>query len=120
MEIKNLKFRLNQLMGDTKFILLEVKEKTVWADGKPTDAKISVATVTTAQSMFEKIDVKLASPPTFAITSETLRERVETLNFVYVTFVNDEATLYRDYATNKNKISARADSILLADVDIEL
>lgn len=109
-DITKLKLKLNQTLGAEKFILLAQTEKTVYDDGKPTEKKQVVATVTTPESLFEKIDVKLDGAGA-SITNDELKDRVENLDFVYVTFEDDEVKIYKDFSTNSNKISAKAKSI---------
>ena len=109
-DITKLKLKLNQTLGAEKFILLAQTEKTVYDDGKPTEKKQVVATITTPESLFEKIDVKLDGAGA-SITNDELKDRVENLDFVYVTFEDDEVKIYKDFSTNSNKISAKAKSI---------
>lgn len=109
-DITKLKLKLNQILEAEKFILLALTEKTIFEDGKPTDKKQMVATVTTAESLFEKVDVKLDGVDV-SITNDELKDKVKNLEFVFVTFEDDDIKIYKDFSTNSNKISARAKSI---------
>ncbi len=111
-DITKLKLKLNQILEAEKFILLALTEKTIFEDGKPTDKKQMVATVTTAESLFEKVDVKLDGVEV-SITNDELKDRVKNLEFVFVTFEDDDIKIYKDFSTNSNKISAKAKSMKL-------
>ena len=111
-DITKLKLKLNQILETEKFILLALTEKTIFEDGKPTDKKQMVATVTTAESLFEKVDVKLDGVDV-SITNDELKDKVKNLEFVFVTFEDDDIKIYKDFSTNSNKISAKAKSMKL-------
>ena len=110
-DLGKIKLTISQVLDAKKFILLAQTEKTIFEEGKPTDKKHIVATVTTAESLFEKVDVKLDGAG-LPITNDVLKERTKNLDFVYVLFENDEVKIYKDFSTNTNKISAKAKSIL--------
>lgn len=119
-DLGKIKLAISQVLGAEKFILLSQTEKTIFEDGKPTDKKQIVATVTTAESLFEKVDVKLDGAG-LPITNEVLKERTQNLDFIYTVFECDELRIYKDFATNTNKISAKAKSIqLYNDAEIDL
>ena len=109
-DLGKIKLTLSQILEAEKFILLAQTEKTVYDEGKPTDKKIVVATICSAESLFEKVDVKLDGAG-LSITNDVLKERTKNLDFVYVLFDNDEVKIYKDFSTNSNKISAKAKSI---------
>lgn len=120
--VKNLNFTVAQLLGKNYQILVSQSEKPVFKDGKPTDEKYWVAEVTTAESGFEKISVKLEGKG-IDITNEALATRNSTFDFVFVKFVDDTAKIYTDFKTGEQKISAKANGIELynnTDDDIEL
>lgn len=119
--VKNIKLTVAQLLGKNYQILVSQSEKPVFKDGKPTDEKYWVAEVTTAESGFEKISVKLDGKG-IDITNEALATRNSNFDFVFVTFVDDTAKIYTDFKTGEQKISAKAKAITLFtnDDDIEL
>ena len=120
--VKNLNFTVAQLLGNNYQILVSQSEKPVFKDGKPTDEKYWVAEVTTAESGFEKISVKLEGKG-IDITNEALATRNSAFDFVFVKFINDSAKIYTDFKTGEQKISAKAKAIELynnTDDDIEL
>lgn len=120
--VKNLNFTVAQLLGNNYQILVWQSEKPVFKDGKPTDEKYWVAEVTTAESGFEKISVKLEGKG-IDITNETLITRNSAFDFVFVKFINDSAKIYTDFKTGEQKICAKANGIELynnTDDDIEL
>lgn len=120
--VKNIKLTVAQLLGNNYQILVSQSEKPVFKDGKPTDEKYWVAEVTTAESGFEKISVKLEGKG-IDITNEALATRNSAFDFVFVKFVDDTAKIYTDFKTNEQKISAKANGIELynnTDDDIEL
>lgn len=114
-DVTKLKLTLGQILGSDKFILLALNERTLFEDKKPTDKKIMVATVTAAESLFEKVDVKVDSVIGLSITNEMLAERVKNLDFVYVNFSSDEVKVYRDYSSGQNRVTAKAKEMTLAD-----
>ncbi|MBP3448218.1 MAG: hypothetical protein J6K51_04265 [Clostridia bacterium] len=119
-DLGKIKLTISQVLDAEKFILLAQTEKTVYDDGKPTDKKQIVATVTTAESLFEKVDVKLDGVA-LPITDEVLKERIEKFDFVYVSFEADEVRFYRDFTSGQNKVTAKAKSIqLYNDAEIDL
>ena len=92
----------------------------MFEDGKPTERKQVVVTVTTVESLFEKVDVKLDGVA-LSITDEELKERIEKFDFVYVSFCDDEVKFYRDYSSGQNRVTAKAKSIhLYNDAEIDL
>lgn len=109
-DLGKIKLTISQVLDAEKFILLAQTEKTIFSEGKPTDKKQIAATVTTAESLFEKLDVKLDGAG-LPITNDVLKERTKNLDFVYVSFDDDEVKIYKDFSTNTNKISAKAKSI---------
>lgn len=120
--VKNITFSIAQLLEAEKFILVSQSEKAVFKDGKPTDEKYTVAEVTTAESGFEKISVKLEGKG-IDITNEALATRNSNFDFVFVAFVDDTAKIYTDFKTGEQKVSAKAKAIVLCnsnDDDIEL
>lgn len=121
-KVNNLTFTVSQLLRNNHLILVSQSEKPVFKDGKPTDEKYWVAEVTTAESGFEKISVKLEGKG-IDITNEALATRNSAFDFVFVKFVDDTAKIYTDFKTNEQKISAKANGIELynnTDDDIEL
>ena len=120
--VKNLNFTVAQLLGNNYQILVSQSEKPVFKDGKPTDEKYWVAEVTTAESGFEKISVKLEGKG-IDITNEALATRNSKFDFVFVQFIDDSAKIYTDFKTGEQKVSAKANGIELynnTDDDIEL
>lgn len=119
--VKNIKLTVAQLLGNNYQILVSQSEKPVFKDGKPTDEKYWVAEVTTAESGFEKISVKLEGKG-IDISNEALATRNSAFDFVFVKFVDDTAKIYTDFKTAEQKISAKAKAITLFtnDDDIEL
>lgn len=67
----------------------------------------TVAEVTTAESGFEKISVKLEGKG-IDITNEALATRNSNFDFVFVAFVDDTAKIYTDFKTGEQKIAAKA------------
>lgn len=120
-DVTKLKLTLGQILGSEKFILLAINDRVVFRDKKPTDEKQAVATVTTAESLFEKVDVKLDSVIGLSVTNEVLAERVKNFDFVYVNFSGDEVKVYRDYSSGQNRVTAKAKEMTLAeDSNIDL
>lgn len=120
--VKNLKLTIEQLLGKGCFILVSQSEKPVFKDGKPTEEKYWTAEVTTADSGFEKITVKLEGKG-LDISNEDLAIRNSKFDFVFVQFVEDSAKIYTDFKTGEQKVSAKAKAIVLYnsnDDDIEL
>lgn len=115
-----IKLTLEQALGSNKIILLSQTEKAIYEDGKPTERKQVVVTVTTVESLFEKVDVKLDGVA-LPITDDVLKERIEKFDFVYVSFEDDEIRFYRDFSSGQNKVTAKAKSIqLYNDAEIDL
>ena len=114
-DVSKLKLTLAQVLGSEKLILLALNERTLFEDRKPTDKKIMVATVTAAESLFEKVDVKVDSVIGLSITNEMIAERVKNLDFVYVNFSSDEVKVYRDYSSGQDRVTAKAKEMTLAD-----
>lgn len=120
--VKNLNFTVSQLLRNNYQILVSQSEKPVFKDGKPTDEKYWVAEVTTAESGFEKILVKLEGKG-IDITNEDLAVRNSKFDFVFVQFVADSAKIYTDFKTGEQRVSAKAKAIVLCnanDDEIEL
>ena len=116
--VKNIKFKVAQLLRAERFILVCQTEKYVFKDGKPTGDKYHVATVTTAESCFEKIDDKLEGKG-IDISNEALQTRNCNFDFVWVTFEGDEVKIYTDFKSGEQKVSAKAESIhLWVDEDV--
>ena len=119
-DLGKIKLTISQVLDAKKFVLLAQTEKTVYEDGKPTDKKQIVATVTTPESLFEKIDVKLDGAG-LPLTNDVLKERTKNLDFVYVVFSGDSVKLYKDFNSGETRATARASSVSLADdIGIEL
>lgn len=120
--VKNLNFKVSQLLRNNHLILVSQSEKPVFKDGKPTDEKYWTAEVTTADSGFEKITVKLEGKG-LDISNEDLAIRNSKFDFVFVQFIEDSAKIYTDFKTGEQKVSAKAKAIVLCngnDEDIEL
>lgn len=120
--VKNINFTLAQLLGNDKFILVSQAEKILFKNNVPTDERYSVAEVTTAESGFEKIAVKLEGKG-LDVSNETLTSRNCNFDFLFVRFVGDSARFYPDFKTGEQKITAKAKAIELLSAtedDIEL
>ena len=121
-DVTKLKLTLGQILGSENFILLALNERTLFEDRKPTDKKIMVATVTTAESLFERVDVKVDNIIGLSVTNEVLAERVKNLDFIFVSFSGDEVKVYRDYSSGQNRVTAKAKEMTLAEelnIDLE-
>lgn len=121
-KVNNLNFTVSQLLRNNHLILVSQSEKPVFKDGKPTEEKYWTAEVTTADSGFEKISVKLEGKG-LDISNEDLAIRNSKFDFVFVQFIDDSAKIYTDFKTGEQKISAKAKAIELynnTDDDIEL
>jgi len=114
-DVSKLKLKLSQVLSSDKFILLSQATKPVFENNKPTERNQIVATVTTVESLFEKVNVRLESSAGIEISNEVLAERVKNLDFVYVSFDQDEVKVYRDYSSGQNRVTAKAKSMELAD-----
>ncbi len=121
MNLSNLKLNLANVLSSDKFILVEQTEKTRFdKDGKPTSDTYVVADVTSIESGFEKISVRLEGSG-LNLTNNEILESNTNLAFVYVDFVDDEVKLYTDFKTGEHKITAKAKSIrLIPNDEIEL
>lgn len=117
-ELRSMNFSISQLLESDKFILIEQVEKRKYADGKPTDELYTVAVVTTPQSGFEKISVKLDCKP-LPISNNEIKEKNSNLDFVWVKFSGDKAKFYTDFKSGTQKVSARAETINFCD-DLEV
>lgn len=113
-KVNNLIFTVSQLLRNNHLILVSQSEKPVFKDGKPTEEKYWTAEVTTADSGFEKITVKLEGKG-LDISNEDLTVRNSKFNFVFVEFVEDSAKIYTDFKTGEQKVSARAKAIVLCN-----
>lgn len=118
MSINSIAFTISQLLQNNQFILVEQLQKRKYVDGKPTDDTYTVAVVTTPQSGFEKIAVKLDCEP-LPISNDEIKSRNSGLNFVWVTFTGDSAKFYNDFKTGTQKVSAHAKSISLYHDDLD-
>lgn len=119
-ELRTMIFFLSQLLESDKFILVEQLNKRKYIDGKATDETYAVAVVTSPQSGFEKISVKLNCDP-LPISNDELKMRNSALNFVWVNFTGDQAKFYTDFKSGAQKVSARAESISFCDdLDMEI
>lgn len=121
-KVNNLTFTVSQLLRNNHLILVSQSEKPVFKDGKPTEEKYWTTEVTTADSGFEKITVKLEGKG-LDVTNEDLAIRNSKFDFVFVRFIDDSAKIYTDFKTGEQRVSAKAKAIVLCnsnDDDIEL
>ena len=111
--VQNIKFPISIILKTNHPILIEQAEKTLYENGQPTDKKYISAVVTSIESGFEKIAVKLDGPG-INISNEEIAAANLAHNFVYVGFTGDEAKLYTDRA-GETRISAKASTIFRLD-----
>lgn len=112
MAIRNLKVTLTVLLNSHKFMLVEQHEKVRYENGKATDKTYICATITTPESGFERVDVKLDGEG-LKISNDELLARNNALTPVWVQFDGDECKLYQ--MNGETRVSAKAKSIRLAD-----
>ena len=100
-----------------RFILVEMGERSEYdSDGNPTDKRVPVVTVTSAESGYSKVMVKLAAKPAFFYENDAITAKNVVGDHIYVTFKGDKCKPWRDKAGTL-RISARADSVELASSD---
>lgn len=120
-DITKLEFTISQMLKADRFILLKISEKTVYENGKATERKNPTLTITSVESLFEKIEVRLEKC-NIDISNDALEKRTKDLNFVYVVFSGDSVKLYKDFNSGETRATARASSVSLADdigIDLE-
>ena len=119
-DITKLEFTISQMLKADRFILLKISEKTVYENGKATERKNPTLTITSVESLFEKIEVRLEKC-NIDISNDALEKRTKDLNFVYVVFSGDSVKLYKDFNSGETRATARATSVsLVDDISIDL
>ena len=114
MDINQILLTIIVILNTFDIILVEQVEKVLYENGVPTDKKYLAAIVTSIESKFEKITVKLEGEGV-PLTNEEIAARNAAHDFVYVGFTGDECKLYRDRSSGETKVSAKAKSIFLKE-----
>ena len=112
MDIKNLTLNVENALGTRTPILLSVDDRAVYENGEKTNKTYTAVTVTSVESNFEKVAVKVASCA-ISLSNEAIAERTCALDFVRVSFTNDKVKLYN--ISGETKITASADRVCLAE-----
>lgn len=114
MQIAKIILLIAQLLGTSSPILVALDEKAVYRDGKPTEEKYTAVTVTSAESGFEKLTVKLATRPPFTFTNDEITAKNIAGDYIRVTFDGDSCRMWTDKAGNV-QISATAKSVRIVN-----
>lgn len=114
MQIAKIILSILQLLGTATPILVSVDEKNIYKDNVRTEGTYTAVTVTSAESGFEKLTVKLATRPTFSFSNEDLTAWNVAGNYIRVAFEGDSCRLWTDRAGN-TQVSASAKSVRIVD-----
>lgn len=113
-DTSKIRLTAEQVFETNEPVLVELQQKAVYEDGKPTDKTQAVAILTSAENNFEKVSVKI-DEDFDVLDNETIHSMNIEGNFVRVKIEGFEGKLYRDFTTKETKITARAKRIVIAD-----
>lgn len=111
-----IKLKLEQISPKSFLVLHRVSKWQEWEDKKPVK-ELGFQYGCLAPSG-ERITVKVAGKAT--LTQEEIDKRIEDSGLVLASFENFSGSLYTDYKSGEQKVSATADSIKLIEIELPL
>lgn len=111
-----IKLNLEHISPKTLLVLYRIQKWQEWQDKKPVKELGTQYGCLTPSG--ERVTVKVAGKAT--LTQEELNKRIEDSGLALARFENFSGSLYTDFKTGEQKISAEADSIKLIEVELPL
>lgn len=111
-----IKLNLEHISPKTLLVLYRIQKWQEWQDKKPVKELGTQYGCLTPSG--ERVTVKVAGKA--ALTQGELEKMIEANGVAFARFENFAGTLYTDFKSGEQKISAEADSIKLIEVELPL